>query len=150
MTGRVSRWLCLGVGITRQRRKEKAMSETRAVLTFSVEIEQLSNVSVTALITKPEGTKIGQRTIRGLVASAMCERIRGLEYSAAYRQTELQTEWNPKTKSYDVWGYEVENVTETVRRVKIRFPDDDRNLFKKQPDGSYAASFDDLFGRREK
>jgi hypothetical protein len=119
------------------------------MLTFTVEIEELTAKSVTVLIKKsaPE-VKIGQTLMRTLAASALCDRLPELEYKEAHRMTQLMTEWNPRTKQYDVWGWKLEKPSETERRVKITFPDDDRNLFKKQPDGSYAASFADLFNRK--
>lgn len=120
------------------------------MLTFTVEIEDLTEKSVTALITKsaPE-LRMGGSMMRQMIASAMCERSGGkLEFKDANRMTQLQTEWNERKKEYVTWGWEIERVSETERRVTLRFPDDDRSLFKKQPDGSYAASFADLFNRK--
>lgn len=119
------------------------------MLTFTVEIEELTEKSVTALITKsaPE-VKMGQTLMRTLVASALCDRLPELEYKQAHRMTQLMTEWNPRTKEYDVAGWRLEKPSETERRVRIQFPDEDDQLFRKQPDGSYAASFADLFNRK--
>ena len=119
------------------------------MLSFTVEIEELTEKSVTALITKPAGVPMGHNALRGLVASALCERSGGtLEWKDAARMTQLQTEFSQKTREYETWGWKLEKASETERRVTITFPDDDRSLFKKQPDGSYAASFADLFNRK--
>lgn len=115
---------------------------------FTVEIEALTETSVTARVTKsaPE-VRMGSSMIRGMVASALCASVEGMDYAQAFRLTDTKTEWMPQTKTYAVWDWSKVRVDDMTIVVTIQFPDESKQLFKKQPDGSYAASMSDLLGR---
>lgn len=116
---------------------------------LTLDIQYVDDRKVVFRMTRPAGVKTLYSVMGGMLATALTQENGG----------ELRDWWN---KISVINTNENQTFKDRLSRVDfdsgegweqieytLRFFDPDRGgLFKKQPDGSYAASFDDLFGRK--